>query len=155
MIDANRRMRDVVRKQANAGQRARSIAMKRKEEYLGARVPKELREKVLRRAEELGIPVSILIRDILITAFNNGGNAVEHMSATVRTGDESDVETSRIRETGTKFSSVLGWEEIRLNKAVACSNCGIGLTPGSIVTLGLGAPEGGHVVLCNKCKEAV
>ena len=56
MIDVNRRMRDVVRKQANAGQRAHSIAMKRKEEYLGARVPKELREKVLRRAEELGIP---------------------------------------------------------------------------------------------------
>jgi hypothetical protein len=142
-------------KQANAGQRARSIAMKRKEEYLGARVPKDLREKVVRRAEELGIPVSILIRDILIAAFNNAGIAAEEPSTIVRSGSAPGKEASQITQAGTKFSSVLGWEEIRLNKAIECSNCGVGLIPGSIVTLGLGGPEGGHVVLCNKCKEAV
>ena len=50
--------------------KARATAMKRKEEYLGARVPRELRSKVIARAAELGIPVSILIRNILEQAFS-------------------------------------------------------------------------------------
>ena len=53
---------------------ALSVAMKRKEEFLGARVPKELRDKVTARANEQGIPVSILIRNILEDAFKNHPN---------------------------------------------------------------------------------
>ncbi|HKI81175.1 MAG TPA: hypothetical protein VKA04_05970, partial [Pseudodesulfovibrio sp.] len=50
--------------------KATSNAMQRKEEYLGARVPKELRDQVVQRASELGMPVSILIREILEEAVS-------------------------------------------------------------------------------------
>ena len=56
-----KRMRDnAMRHARNIGNKARANAMKRKEEYLGARVPKELRDKVIAQADRLEIPVSIL-----------------------------------------------------------------------------------------------
>ena len=119
--------------------RAVSIAMKRKEEYLGARVPKELRDRVIRRAKELGIPVSILLRNILEDAFKH--EPVEVRPAAPLSGVAS------------RFSSVLGWESIKLNRPIDCSGCGVPLTPGDDVTLGLGAGE--PVVLCDACKDRI
>ena len=52
-------------------QQAMATAAKRKQEYLGARVPKQLREKIISKAESLGIPVSILIRNILTDYIDN------------------------------------------------------------------------------------
>ena len=121
--------------------RAVSIAMKRKEEYLGARVPKELRDRVIHRAKELGIPVSILIRNILEDAFRNEPPELQAIAAT------------RHGKVGDRFSSVLGWESIKLNRPIDCSGCGVPLTPGDDVTLGLGAGE--PVVLCDICKDRI
>ena len=120
--------------------RAVSIAMKRKEEYLGARVPKELRDRVIHRAKELGIPVSILIRNILEDAFKH--EPVEFQAP-----------ATAHKEVGSRFSSVLGWESIKLNRPIDCSGCGVPLTPGDDVTLGLGAGE--PVVLCDACKDRI
>lgn len=146
MTDINRQIRDSMKRRTNARQRARSIAMKRKEEYLGARVPGELRKKVLQRADELGIPVSNLIRDILISAFDQ-----RDMSGGKAAGRSPEGGNPH----GTRFSSVLGWEEIRLNRMVECSGCGVDLMAGATVILGLGAPDREHIVLCHKCKEGI
>jgi len=147
---------------------ALSVAMKRKEEFLGARVPKELRDKVTARASEQGIPVSILIRNILEEAFKSppgsasstrGGESPQGMVAPVHPATCMDALV--LREAGRKnapafstlppsmavgcreqprFPAVLGWEMIRLNRQVDCSSCGKQLLPGASVTLGL-APE--------------
>ena len=131
------------RTQANraSSMRAQAVAqaMRRKEEYLGARVPRELREKVIRRAQELAVPVSILIRNVLEDAF--GGHAA---TAAPAPGVQSKP----------AFEDVLGWEEITLNRAIACAHCGTGLKAGSRATLGLGG-VGGHVVLCGRCKGLI
>lgn len=143
MHDFSKQMRDLGRKQANAMRdKARATAVKRKEEYLGARVPRELREKVIARADSLGIPVSILIRNILEEAFSGrAGEAPE-------SGRGDTVAGGRVG----RFPGVIGWEEITLNRAMDCSGCGRGLNAGSSVTLGLGAPGEDHVILCDRCK---
>ena len=135
--------RDIQRTGRTRREKAVSMAMKRKEEYLGARVPKELRDRVIQRAKQMGIPVSILIRNILEEAFKEGqtGHAVVSSAA----------ESNSIKSTTNKFSAVLGWEKLQLNKTVSCSSCGVDLQQGTEAFLGLGAAE--PVVICNTCKR--
>lgn len=160
---------------------ALSVAMKRKEEFLGARVPKELRNKVTARANEQGIPVSILIRNILEEAFKSPpslvysaheGESLQGMqgAAAAPVYPATCMDALVLREAGcreqpptalthpcvTRFPAVLGWEMIRLNRQVDCSSCGIQLLPGASVTLGL-APElvqagATHIILCDQCQ---
>lgn len=132
--------------------KAVSIAMKRKEEFLGARVPKELKEKVIVRAAQLGIPVSILIRKILEGAFS-GGESVKALA-------EPDISSrSKQKRPGkvavNKFPMVLGWEKIRLNRQIACTGCGKNIDPGTYATLGLAIRGEEHSILCDVCSESL
>lgn len=138
MQEFARQMRDVGRKQAkDVRDRARATALKRKEEYLGARVPKELREKVVARAAQLGIPVSILIRNTLEEAFGR---------------DRPPAGVERPDDRRTPFPGVIGWERIVLNRIMPCASCGHDIDAGATATLGIAAPGEDHVILCAKCK---
>jgi len=126
--------------------RAMAQAKKRKEDFLGARVPKGLRDKVIQSAEAQGISVSILIRRILEKAFE--GEITPSVTATQANQQQASVDITQ------RFPSVLGWDSITLNQAVSCSACSCGLSTGSHVTLGLSATGGSPIVLCNHCKES-
>ena len=130
---------------------ARASAMKRKEEYLGARVPKELRDKVIAQADVLGIPVSILIRNILEEAFNPVNTAVSPDTG-AQSGGTQRMNISGIREND-EYPTVIGWEVMTLNRVMICSGCGDELRPGTVITLGLAGPGDDHVILCGKCKK--
>jgi len=126
-------------------EQAVSMAMKRKEEYLGARVPKELRDRVINRAKEMGIPVSILIRNTLEDAFKE--NVVDGgMLLSGACSSDKKIESGQ-------FSSVIGWESIQLNKIIQCSGCGATLQKGVKANIGLGSIP--PVVVCNACKENI
>jgi len=136
-------MRELGRKQATMMRdKARERAMRRKEEYLGARVPRELKEAVIAHASKLGIPVSILIRNILEEAFQVKEGAGGH-DGTVGANDAGGEP---------QFPQVIGWEEIRLNRAMKCAACGSEAARGSMAMLGLAGPGEDHVILCGKCK---
>ncbi len=125
--------------------KAISMAMKRKEEYLGARVPKELRDRVVERAKRLGIPVSILIRNILEEAFKEDAVDSGMLSSSAGSNDKN-VNLQN-------FSSVIGWESIQLNKTVECSGCGVILQKGTKADIGLGSLQ--PVVVCCSCKDGI
>jgi len=133
-------MREVGRKHAGL---MREKAMQRKEEYLGARVPRELKEAVINRAISLGIPVSILIRNILEDAFN--------LPQSPSSASEAPT-VSQAREKVGCFPGVIGWEKISLNRSMQCTECGRELAAGSMVSLGLAMPGEDHVILCPKCR---
>lgn len=122
-----------------------SMAMRRKEEYLGARVPKELRDRVVEKAREMAIPVSILMRNILEDAFNYGVYA-DNKNASSAPRADTDLVVG-------KFETVLGWGRIVLNKSVSCTGCGVELCAGKGVALGLGAAH--PVILCYTCKSCI
>lgn len=119
-----------------------SMAMERKEGYLGARVPKELRDRVIQRAREMGIPVSILMRNVLEEAFN------ERVVGAVA----QDVPMATQSAPG-GFDAVLGWNRMVLNRSVPCISCGVQLAAGQDVILGLGAAQ--PVILCDACKSSI
>jgi len=139
------RQRAVVRDQALA------IALKRKEEYLGARVPRELKDKVIERADKLGVPVSILIRNVLEEVFRDDG---KHPLGQSKLSVDMVADT-RSAAVVNQFPMVLGWEAIKLNRAVTCSHCGAKLRAGAYVTLGFGSPGQEHIILCDVCKESI
>ena len=132
--------------------KALAIAMKRKEEYLGARVPKELKERVIARASELRIPVSNLIRNVLEEAF--GGQGLEKEISNSRLSTYIKKNSLGIASAN-RFPMVLGWEDIRLNRSTVCTGCGKNLEPGSYVILGIAAPGEERILLCDICKESL
>lgn len=132
--------------------KALAIAIKRKEEYLGARVPKELKKRVITRAAELGIPVSILIRNTLEEAFS--GKDMEGEFSKPR-GDAYVLKDDSSVVAANRFPTVLGWEDMRLNRPTACSCCGKALEAGSYVTLGIAALGEERIILCDICKESL
>ena len=150
MHQTAKRMRDdATRHASNEREKARAKAMRRKEEYLGARVPKALREKVIAQADKLEIPVSILIRNILEEAFMS-----TKLEGNVKSGQDNE---QRIVSAGVQnnneYPTVIGWEVMTLNRLMTCSGCGKDLKPGSAVTLGLAGPGENHVILCSRCKQ--
>ena len=147
MRDFANEMRNLSRKHAvEMRNHAHSAVLKRKEEYLGARVPKALREKVIARANRLGIPVSNLIRNVLEEAFADVPSPVGSTRAT---------ETTQQTNAAERFPRVIGWERITLNRPMQCSGCGRPLNGGEAVTLGLAARGDDHVILCPICQESV
>ncbi len=145
MHDFAREIRNIGRKQARImSDRARQTALARKQEYLGARVPKELRDKVIAKAESLGIPVSILIRNILEKAFSDTALNDDANRAPDKT---------QIPAGDGRFPGVIGWEDITLNKSIPCSACRRRIGAGTVVMLGLGVPGEDHVILCDKCRD--
>jgi len=122
--------------------KAMALAKRRKEEYLGARVPAHLKERVIARANALGIPVSTLIRNVLEEAFVDESTGPAPAQLAVASAAPKE----------TPFPHVIGWEQIRLNQSLPCSGCGRELTAGEAVTLGLAMAGADHVVLCSRCK---
>lgn len=138
-------MRDLGQLQAELRRdQARATAMKRKEEYLGARVPRELRAKVIERANALGIPVSILIRNILEEAF-----ASDTVAETAPAVDASGLVDNK-----NDYPSVIAWEQITLNRIMTCAACARQIEAGARVTLGLTGLAEDHVILCGNCKAS-
>src|SRR3569833_3273128 len=131
---------------------ALSLAMKRKEEYLGARVPRWLKDKVMERAREVGVPVSILIRNVLEEAFRD-----EELGQSAQSGADVDtkVDAARAETAVNRFPAVIGWEEIRLNRTMACSSCSKRLNADAYETQKKTTPKEKHDKLCGLCKESL
>lgn len=147
MRDFANEMRNLSRKHAaEMRSHARAAVLKRKEEYLGARVPKALREKVIAQANHLGIPVSNLIRNVLEEAFADVPSPA---------GASQVAEPTQPTVAAQRFPQVLGWERVTLNRPMKCSGCGRSLSGGVAVTLGLAARGDDHVILCPVCQESV
>ena len=125
-------------------QNAMNVAMKRKEEYLGARVPKALKEKVISRADELGIPVSLLLRKVLEEVFAE--------EQTILKLDLIKNEVAESRSEPKHYADILGWKGIQLNKGCVCDSCGAEMKSGKEVFMGIG-PGQESPVLCKPCKE--
>ena len=139
--------RNAQREARTAQARAEAEAQRRKAEFLGARVPRDLRDAVLRRAKAEGLPVSIWIRKQLEAAVGRLDPAFGEAAPRGTAVGAFPVSRS--------FADVLGWETITLNRVAACASCSTEIAPGTSVTVGLSGSGAGPVVLCDRCKEHI
>ena len=150
----------------------------RKERVLHTRVSDALAEDIRRMAEDLRVPASNLVRNVLEEAFSmveavseNVGDLIEDVF------DGADRARERIRrrhrrplgrkgpsrpETASpseraEFSDVIGWQSLILNRPERCADCGEPLERGQQAYIGLpagGAAGAAPTALCGDCMDA-
>lgn len=146
----------------------------RKERILHTRISEPLAEDIRRMADELRVPVSNLVRNVLEEAFSvveavsdNVGDLIEEVveeaerarerirrqhrrAAPPRRRDVEDVDAEPRRE----FPDVIGWQPLILNREDRCADCGAALARGERAYAGATGRGLGDVILCAPCTDA-
>lgn len=148
----------------------------RKERVLHTRVSDALAEDIRRMAEDLRVPASNLVRNVLEEAFSMVEAVTENVGELIEdVVDEADRARERIRrsrpgrrrerprpdaatrpERG-EFPDVIGWQSVVLNQPRDCADCEEALERGQQAYFGLtGATAAGQAstVLCGDCMDA-
>jgi hypothetical protein len=129
--------------------------VEKKERVIHTRVPESLETQLREKAQDLGISVSNLVRNVLGHAFGLVGDVVADSHAIARAargekkqraGTPDPVATT---VAATSIDDVLGWQSIVLNKNAVCGKCNAILPKGRDAAVGVGT----QLVVCPPCLE--
>jgi len=127
----------------------------RKPRVLQARIPEHLDEELRGRAEQLGLSVSTVVRNVLLNTFNLVEDVVSDSARIARAvqGRNPAAATHAGRAPESYPASpeaVIGWQELTLNRNGVCENCNTILMRGDRAAIGL--PTGPRpTLLCLAC----
>jgi hypothetical protein len=128
----------------------------RKERVIHTRVPESLEAELRKRAQELGVSVSNLVRNVLGHAFGLVGDVVadSHAIARAARGERSEAaKPGPAAEPPPDPGDVLAWQPIVLGKNAVCSRCNDLLPRGRDAAIGVAEHGGGRVIVCTTCLE--
>lgn len=130
--------------------RSRRNRHQTKDRVLQARIPEHLDEELRGRAEQLGLSVSTIVRNILLHTFDLVEGVVTDSSKIARVLTRRDAGPSDpITE-----ATVIGWQEAILNRNGVCEQCNVILPVGQRAAIGV--PTGARAtLLCMKCLAAL
>jgi hypothetical protein len=115
----------------------------RKERVLHTRVPESLDRHVKRRARNLGMSVSTVVRNVLLNTFG----LVEDIVT-----DSANIALSIAGEGATPTASdVIGWQEAVLNLNAVCGQCNAVLRKGARAAIGVRERSGPRAIICIRC----
>jgi hypothetical protein len=134
-----------------------------KDRVLQARIPEQLDEELRDRAEQLGLSVSTVVRNVLLHTFELVEGVVTDSAQLARTigGRESSSPRPPALDAPDPSPAipsgeapVIGWQEAVLNMNGICDTCNVILTIGE--RAGVGVPmQGRPVLLCMDCLTAL
>jgi hypothetical protein len=145
----------------------------KKERVIHTRVPESLEAELRQKAQDLGISVSNLVRNVLGHAFGLVGDVVADSQAIARAarvarGDRAATAAATpVSPAGTQvprsepapppaapaIDDVLGWQSMVLGKNAVCARCNDLLPRGSDAAIGIAEATGGRLVICLACLE--
>jgi len=150
---------DVIRKRSPTEPPEDEPGAERKERVIHTRVPERLEAQLRKRAEDLGISVSNLVRNVLGHAFGLVGDVVADSHAIARAARGETVKPAGAAAPAAAVVaapaaaagpvSVLGWQPIVLGKNAVCVRCNAILPRGTDAAVGLGT----QLVACLACLE--
>lgn len=119
-----------------------------KDRVIHTRVPGSLEAQLRERAEELGMSVSNLVRNVLGNAFGLVNNVVAdgHAIARAARGEKKPAAAPATSEP-VSLDDVLGWQPIVLGKNALCARCNDLLPKGKEAAVGVGT----QLVICPSC----
>jgi len=132
----------------------------RKERVLHTRVPESLDRHIKRRARNLGMSVSTVVRHVLLNTFGLVEDIVTDSAniALSITGEEAIAQGERARARGSAASDgvaaapeILGWQEAVLNLNAVCARCNAVLRKGTRAAIGVRERPGPRAILCRRC----
>jgi hypothetical protein len=121
-----------------------------KDRVLQARIPEQLDEELRDRAEQLGLSVSTIVRNVLLNTFDLVEGVVIDSSHIARalTGRDTASPAPDTEDT------VIGWQELILNKNGVCEACNVILPVGERAAIAV--PTGPRAaLLCMECLAAL
>lgn len=127
----------------------------RKPRVLQARIPEHLDDELRGRAEQLGLSVSTVVRNVLLNTFNLVEDVVSDSAKIARAvqGRNPVAQTLTIGDTVSDAAApqaIIGWQEVTLNRNGVCEDCNTILTRGGRAAIGL--PTGNRAtLLCRAC----
>ena len=118
----------------------------KKERVIHTRVPESLEAHLRERAQELGVSVSNLVRNVLGHAFGLVGDVVadSHAIARAARGGDKDKAPS---------DDVIGWQSITLAKNAVCTSCNAILAKGKPASIGMTERGAVGPIVCPTCTE--
>lgn len=129
----------------------------RKERVIHTRVPESLEVELRRRAQDLGISVSNLVRNVIGHAFGLVGDVAADSHAIARAArGETTREGAGAGTPGRPAPAVadpdevIAWQPIVLAKNAVCARCNDILPRGREAAIAIG---GGRDIVCAKCLE--
>ena len=121
----------------------------KKERVIHTRVPESLEAELRERAQQLGISVSNLVRNVLGHAFGLVGDVVADSQAIARAA-RGEVKKSAANPEPS-VEDVLGWQRFVLGKNAVCARCNVLLPRGSDAATAVGEGAAGRLVICLSC----
>lgn len=132
----------------------------RKQRVLHTRVPDSLDRHIKRRARSLGMSVSTVVRNVLLTTFGLVEDIVTDSTdiALAITGDDAGTarrvarrQTRTARAPGPDAGAVLAWQDAVLNVNAVCERCNAILRKGVRAAVGISDRPGRPTVICRPC----
>jgi len=124
----------------------------KKERVIHTRVPESLEAQLRQKAQDLGISVSNLVRNVLGHAFGLVGDVVADSHAIARAA-RGDAKPAAAAPVAASIDDVLGWQPIVLGKNAMCGRCNEILPRGRDAATGLTETGGTRLVICLVCLE--
>jgi hypothetical protein len=123
---------------------------------LQARIPENLDEQLRDRAEQLGLSVSSIVRNVLLHTFDlvEGVVADSAQLAQVVQGRRTRTATSPATPGTSAPPGVVGWQEAVLNQNGVCEQCNAILARGARAAVGVPV-QVRPVLLCLTCLAAL
>jgi hypothetical protein len=118
----------------------------KKERVIHTRVPESLEAHLRERAQELGMSVSNLVRNVIGHAFGLAGDvaADSHAIAKAARGEKAKAPAPASTMT---IDDVIGWQSVVLTKNAVCAKCNAILPKGKDAAIGAGTT----IVICPAC----
>jgi len=127
----------------------------KKERVIHARIPESLDDEVKRRATDLGLSVSNLVRNVLQHAFGLVEDVVHDSAAIARAARDAKAAVTGApvaeRPRAAATAHVLGWQEAVLNVNAVCDICNAMLAKGSRAGIGILDRAGPPPFRCTAC----
>ena len=116
-----------------SGRRKSRRTRKTKDRTLQARIPEQLDEELRDQAEQLGLSVSTVVRNVLLNTFDLVEGVVSDSAQLART-----IQGRAPAPDAEPEPAIIGWQEAILNRNGACENCNTILTKGDNAAVGSG-----------------
>jgi hypothetical protein len=121
----------------------------KKEKVIHTRVPERLETELRERAQQLGISVSNLVRNVLGHAFGLVGDIMADGASVARAARGGSTESQ------TRPGDVLGWQPVVMGKNAVCSRCNDVVARGADAAIAIVEGAGPRPVVCPSCLEEI
>jgi hypothetical protein len=119
-----------------------------KDRVIHTRVPESLENELRERAQELGMSVSNLVRNVLGHAFGLVGDLAADSQAIARAA-RGENKKPPAAPAAPSIDDVIGWQTMVLGKNAVCARCNALLPKGEDAAIGVGT----QIVICPPCMK--